>query len=63
LQFVCYVRCDILDCRHRVRQRFDRKVMMPNTALEATRTRAVGLRVSVLVGACTSIPGASAFGR
>jgi hypothetical protein len=37
--------------------------MLPNTALEATRIRAVGLRVSVPVGACFLVPGASAFVR
>jgi hypothetical protein len=37
--------------------------MTPNTALEATRTRAVSLRVSDLIYGCCLIPGASAFGR
>jgi hypothetical protein len=35
----------------------------PNTALEATRIRAVGLRVSLLVVDYFLLPGASAFGR
>jgi hypothetical protein len=37
--------------------------MTPNTALEATRIRAVGLRVTVLIYGCCLIPGASASGR
>ena len=38
-------------------------MMLPNTALEATRIRAVSWRVSVLIVACLLVPGASAFDR
>jgi len=37
--------------------------MTPNTALEPTRIRAVGLRVSIRIYDCFLVPGGSAFGR
>jgi hypothetical protein len=39
------------------------RMTWPNTALEATRIRAAGLRVSILVYGCCLVPGASAFVR